>query len=136
MFFLLSVCVLLLVIVFLKKKNLFIRRNGKFTRDYIFVKDIVDGYILLAQKLQALELSGEAFNFSNEEPMSVLDLHEKILGIIGKKHLKPRVLDQARFEIPHQYLCSRKACEILGWKGRYSLEKGLKETIEWYREHV
>jgi CDP-glucose 4,6-dehydratase len=43
------------------------------------------------------------------------------------------VLNQARAEIPNQYLDSSKAARELGWSPRYTLESGLRETIAWYR---
>jgi len=116
-------------------KTLFIRSNGKFTRDYIFVDDIVDGYIFLAERLQALNLIGEAFNFSNEKPLSVMELVKEIFRIA---HSKPnyRILNEAKYEIKDQYLSSKKARKIIGWKPRYSLEKGLEKTIKWYLSNL
>jgi CDP-glucose 4,6-dehydratase len=52
---------------------------------------------------------------------------------MGKSHLEPIILNQATNEIIHQYLCAKKAREILNWYPRYFLEEGLKETIEWYK---
>jgi CDP-glucose 4,6-dehydratase len=118
----------------LQDKTLIIRSDGKYTRDYIYIEDIIDGYLLLAEKSQTLKLSGEAFNFSNEKPISVIKLVETIYRLIGKKP-KYKVLNQAKYEIRDQYLSSQKARKILGWKPRYSLEEGLAKTIEWYRKY-
>jgi CDP-glucose 4,6-dehydratase len=119
----------------LEGETLFIRSNGKFTRDYIYVKDIINGYLLLAQKMQTLKLFGEAFNFSNEKPISVLELVRRIYQLADKKP-KYKILNQAKYEIRNQYLSSQKAKKILGWKPRYTLEEGLKETIAWYRDRL
>ena len=113
-------------------KTLEIRSDGKFTRDYIFVDDVVDAYLLLAEKMEKLNLYGEAFNFSNEKPVSVLELVSKIYSAAGKK-ADYRILNEAKSEIPHQYLSSMKARKILGWKPRYNIKDGLKKTIDWYR---
>lgn len=115
-------------------KTLIIRSDGKFTRDYIYVDDIVNGYILLAEKMQKLKLFGEAFNFSDENPISVLELVEKIYRLAGKKP-DYKILNQAKYEIKHQYLSSLKARRILGWKPRYNLDEGLKTTIGRYKEN-
>ncbi|MDD4953904.1 MAG: GDP-mannose 4,6-dehydratase, partial [Candidatus Omnitrophica bacterium] len=120
----------------IKNKTLFIRSNGKFTRDYIYVKDIVGGYLLLAQNLEKLGLSGQAFNFSDEAPISVLRLVKVIAKIAGKGKANYKILNQAKCEIPHQYLCAKKARKMLGWSSRYSLEEGLKESILWYRQYL
>lgn len=113
-------------------KTLLIRSDGRFTRDYIFVEDIVEGYILLAEKLNNLRLSGEAFNLSDENPLTVIGLVKEIRRLTNKK-LKYRILNQAKYEIKHQYLSSLKARKFLGWKPAYTLEKGLKKTILWYK---
>jgi len=118
----------------LSEKALLIRSDGKFTRDYVFVDDIINGYILLAEKLAPLKLGGEAFNFSSENPISVLELVGKIYRIVGKKP-NYRILGTAKYEIKHQYLSAAKARKILGWKPRYILKEGLKRTIKWYRDY-
>jgi CDP-glucose 4,6-dehydratase len=120
----------------LNNKRPVIRSDGKYIRDYIYIKDAVNAYMLLAQKMWEKNILGEAFNFSYGEPVTVIKLVDMILGIMEKKNLKPKILNQAMNEIRKQYLSSDKAKKILGWKPRYSLEEGLKETIEWYREYL
>ncbi len=114
-------------------KTLFIRSNGKFTRDYVYVSDIVNGYLLLAEKLDRLKLAGEAFNFSDESPITVIGLVKRICKALGAKE-DYRILNQAKYEIPHQYLASRKARKILSWKPKVSFEQGLNMTIIWYKK--
>lgn len=113
-------------------KTLLIRSNGKFSRDYIFVEDIVNGYILLAENLERLKLNGEAFNFSCEKPVTVIDLVREIYQL---NHKKPsyKILNKAKYEIKHQYLSSWKARKIINWQPRYNLREGLKKTVDWYR---
>ncbi len=120
----------------LENKQFVIRSDGKFTRDYIFVRDIVDAYMSLAQNLKKLKLGGEAFNFSCENPISVLNLFNEIVKIAPAYNIKPKILNQAKFEIKHQYLSAVKARKILGWRPRYSLLEGLKETMRWYQDHL
>jgi len=118
----------------IRNKTLIIRSDGKFTRDYVYIEDIVLGYLDLAKKVTKLKFFGEAFNFSNEKPISVLELVKTIYGLMGKKPAY-KVLGVEKYEIRHQYLTSSKAKRILDWKPRYSLKQGLKETIEWYKEY-
>lgn len=118
----------------LENEKLFIRSDGKFTRDYIYVEDIVDGYILLAEKLQKLKLYGEAFNFSNETPISVLGLVKRIY-MFANKEPNYKILNKAKCEIRHQFLSSNKAKEMLGWKPKYTFNEGLKKTIKWYEDY-
>jgi len=119
----------------LNGKTFLIRSDGKFTRDYIFIDDIVNGYIILAEKLNKLDLGGEAFNFSDENPISVLELVKKIYRIAGKEE-NYKIMDIAKYEIPHQYLASGKAKKVLGWKPRFKLEKGLVITTNWYAQFI
>jgi CDP-glucose 4,6-dehydratase len=111
-----------------------IRSDGSFVRDYFYVEDGAAAYMLLAEQLAARpELRGEAFNFSNELQVSVLELVQRILELTGST-LDPDVRNEATNEIRHQYLSAAKARALLGWSPLFTLEQGLKLTIEWYRD--
>ncbi|PRO40298.1 sugar dehydratase [Bacillus sp. LLTC93] len=110
-----------------------IRSDGTFIRDYFYIEDAVKAYLLLAEKMEEKGLAGEAFNFSNEIQLTVLELVDKILKAMGSD-LKPRILNQGTHEIKHQYLSAEKARKLLDWKPDYSIDEGLEKTIEWYRE--
>lgn len=111
-----------------------IRSDGTLIRDYIYILDAVEAYLFLAEKMDKLPIQGEAFNFSNEIQLTVLDMTRKILELMSREDLEPIVLNEAKSEIEHQYLSAEKAGKILGWRAKYSLDEGLKETIDWYRE--
>jgi len=111
-----------------------IRSDGTFIRDYFYVLDAVAGYLLLAERTPEEEIVGEAFNFSNERQIPVLELVEMILKLMNSE-LAPVILDQVEGEIRHQYLSASKARRLLGWEPLYSIEQGIKETIAWYLEH-
>ena len=113
-----------------------IRSDGTFIRDYFYVKDAALAYMHLAEKMEDSKLHGEAFNFSNELQISVLELTSKILKLMDRPELKPVILNQATNEIKHQYLSAQKAKELLGWKPKYNLDDALKETIAWYTEFL
>ncbi len=115
-------------------KTLVIRSDGEFTRDYVFVDDIVEGYILLAQELRKVKFAGEAFNFSNENPIQVKSLVEKIYEVADEDP-DYKILGQARYEIKHQYLLAEKARIMLGWRPQFNLDDALKVTINWYKNH-
>jgi len=116
-------------------KKLLIRSDGLFTRDYVFVEDIVNGYILLAEKMRKLNLAGEAFNFSCENPLTVLELVKMISKSVGKP-VDYEILNQAKYEIKHQYLSSRKARVKLGWKPKFSVLKGLNKALTAYSKRA
>lgn len=112
-----------------------IRSDGLFVRDYFYVEDGAAAYMLLAEKLAAQpELRGEAFNFSLESQVTVLDLVNRITRIMDSS-LQPEVLNQASHEIRRQYLSAEKARRMLGWNHQYSLDEGLRRTIDWYRNY-
>ncbi|WP_265423140.1 GDP-mannose 4,6-dehydratase [Bacillus velezensis] len=109
-----------------------IRSDGTFIRDYFYIEDAVEAYLLLAEKMEELNLAGEAFNFSNEIQLTVLELVEKILKAMDSD-LKPKVLNQGSHEIKHQYLSAEKARKLLNWTPAHTIDKGLEKTIEWYK---
>jgi CDP-glucose 4,6-dehydratase len=111
-----------------------IRSDGKFIRDYFYVRDAVVAYLRLAERLEDEALHGQAFNFGNEMPVSVLELVKKILGLMCKDCLQPVILNQASHEIPNQYLDCTKAMRLLEWQPQFSMEQGLRETIVWYAD--
>ena len=112
-----------------------IRSNGKFKREFFYVKDAVFAYLMLAEKISELNLCGEAFNFGSNSPVEILEVVKKIISISEVKNAIINVLDSAQAEVKDQYLSSKKAKEILGWEPKYNLERGLKETYNWYKEY-
>lgn len=112
-----------------------IRSDGSFIRDYFYIEDAVDAYINLAEKVVELNLGGQAFNFSNEIQLTVLELVNKILKIMGSS-MKPIILNQGSNEIIHQYLSAKKARTVLGWSPNYTIDEGLSKTIEWYKDFL
>lgn len=111
-----------------------IRSDGSYIRDYFYVEDGVGAYLALAEQLAARpELAGEAFNFSNELQVSVLELVKKILRVGGRGEIEPEVIGETKNEIKHQYLDASKARKMLGWRPKFGLEEGIKRSWEWYR---
>jgi CDP-glucose 4,6-dehydratase len=113
-----------------------IRSDGKYVRDYFYVQDAVEAYLLLAERLPEDAFCGQAFNFGTETPLSVLEVVELILRQMGKTALVPRILNEATYEIREQYLDCSKAKRMLGWSSRYPLEAALQETIRWYADYL
>jgi len=120
----------------LRGKRPVIRSDGQYVRDYFYIEDGVLAYTLLAQQLaKNPDLHGEAFNFSNETPVSVLEIVERITRLMDS-NLKPVIMNEASNEIREQYLRSAKARKLLKWKPLVTLDEGLDRTISWYRDFL
>lgn len=112
-----------------------IRSDGSLVRDYFYVEDGVAAYMLLAERLATQPgLGGEAFNFSNELQVTVVELVRRLLGLMGSD-LEPDIRNEANNEIQHQYLSASKAHDTLGWAPLFDLQSGLQKTIAWYADY-
>lgn len=116
----------------LKNEMLEIRSDGKFIRDYVYVKDVADGYVMLMENMD--KAKGEAFNFSTGHNFSVIEMIKKVEKILNKK-CKHKILNIQKNEIPSQSLNFEKAAKVLGWKSQYTFEEGIVETFNWYEEY-
>jgi CDP-glucose 4,6-dehydratase len=113
-----------------------IRSDGSYIRDYFYVEDGAAAYMLLAERLAAnRSLAGEAFNFSNELQITVLQLVDRILKALGSD-LQPDVRNEATHEILNQHLSAAKAREVLQWRPLFDLDNALAITVDWYREFL
>ena len=113
-----------------------IRSDGTLVRDYLYIEDAIRGYLTLAQNLDSADVKGKAFNFGTGKPASVLEVVETVIAISDYPDLKPVIQGEAPNEIQEQYLDSTLAGQVLGWEPAYSLEDGLRQTMEWYREFL
>ena len=113
-----------------------IRSNGKYLRDYIYVEDAVDAYMRMAKSAFEGKAHGEAFNFSREEPIDVLDIYSEICSATIGNYVTPTIMDCAPHEIVDQHLSSKKARETIGWESQYTLSEGLKTTVDWYKKYI
>lgn len=112
-----------------------IRSDGSLVRDYFYVEDGVLAYLSLAEQLaERRELIGEAFNFSNEIQVTVMELVREVLRLANREDLAPDVRNEAQHEIPHQYLDASKARRLLNWHPEFELQDGLRRALAWYTE--
>lgn len=112
-----------------------IRSNGFLVRDYLYVEDAVQAYLLMAMKADQPRVRSQAFNFGPEKPTTVLEIVNSLQQIMNRTDLKPIILNQAVGEIQNQILCSDKAKSVLNWASIYSLNDGLRRTVEWYQTY-
>jgi CDP-glucose 4,6-dehydratase len=120
----------------LRGERFVIRSDGKFVRDFLYVRDAAGAYMCLAENLASNpSLYGEAFNFSLEIQRTVLEIVHEILAMMGRPDLEPVIENTARAEIRAQYMVCGKARRMLGWAPRYGFREGVEETIAWYRAY-
>jgi len=110
-----------------------IRSDGKYVRDYLYVKDVAEGYLMIAKKIESIV--GQAFNFGSKETISVLALI-KIVEKAVKRKLKYKILNNAQNEIPYQSLDYSKIKKKIGWEPKKSLKKTSKSILAWYKKVI
>lgn len=102
-------------------------------RDYFYVEDAAAAYLLLAERLHANpSLRGQAFNFGYQTPVSATDIVDRILRMMGSR-LTPEIGKDAPTESVEQVLDSANAREVLNWRPTFTLDQGLRRTIDWYK---
>ena len=111
-----------------------LRSDGTFLRDYLHVDDVVDAYLHLADFADRAEYRGQGFNFSDETPLTVMEIYEACCAAAGRPGTEPMILDGTVGEIHDQYLDSTRAREELGWGVSVGLESGLERTYAWYAD--
>ena len=114
----------------IQKHKLLIRSDGTYVRDYIYVNDVISGYLLLLRKIN--QIKGEAFNFSSKDTLFVTEViktAEKILKI----DIPYKILNTAKNEIPYQHLDDKKIRK-LGWKHQYSINTTLPGILASYKD--
>ena len=113
-----------------------IRSDGTMVRDYLYVVDGALAYLRLVEAMaDDPAIVGEAFNFSTETPLTVLELVAALQAAAGTD-LEPDIRATATHEIDSQFLSAAKARKVLGWEPTFSVEQALAETVAWYRSHL
>ena len=112
-----------------KNEEFKVRSDGTFIRDYIYIKDVVSGYMTILNNIE--DIKGEAYNFSSLDNLSVLEVIKKVNSLIDKK-LIYKIVNNSKNEIPYQHLDDSKV-RRLGWKPNYDLTSTFKSIMKWYR---
>jgi NAD dependent epimerase/dehydratase len=105
-------------------------------RDFTFVEDTVEGFLRMGFSEGVV---GKTINLGSNECLSIGDLAQKILSLIGtdlpilcdKERLRP-----SQSEVMRLHANTDKAHKLLGWQPRITLDEGLKKTIDWIKEHI
>jgi CDP-glucose 4,6-dehydratase len=113
-----------------------IRSDGTPTRDYLHVEDGARAYLRVAEAMaDDVSIVGEAFNFSTETPLTVLELFQLLIKS-AEVDVEPDVQATATNEIDHQFLSADKARRLLAWAPRWTTSEALGRTVAWYREFL
>lgn len=111
----------------LKSEQPMINGNGTQTRDYVYVKDAAKAFMLAQEK----KVSGE-FNIGTGIETNVNEIFEKIAAATGK-NIAPLYCPAKPGEQKRSCLNWQKAKKYLGWSPEYNLDKGIAETVKWFR---
>lgn len=106
--------------------------GGKAIRDYLFIDDAIEAYLLLVKVNINKVGTNRIFNFGSGNMISVEELIKKIIQISGKSSKIKKIGDERIGEIKSQYVSWEKASSLLGWKPKISLEDGLRKALVWY----
>jgi len=107
-----------------------IHGDGKQTRDFVYVEDVVNANMLALTKREA---KCQVFNIATGEATTINQLVENLREITNKKHLKPVHKAPRTGDIRHSYASVEKARKILGYKPKFSLKEGVTKLVEWYK---
>lgn len=110
--------------------------NGEIFREYLYIDDAVNAYVKLATVNFEKLGNNRIFNFGSDNRVSVRKLIEKIIFLSQKKLNIIKISEKRTEEIVSQYVSSKKAQKILGWKPKVDLDSGLKKTIAWYTKFL
>ncbi len=106
------------------------------TRDYTYVKDVVEGFIKVAESSKSV---GEEINIGSNFEISIRNLANKIISLTGEN--AEIIADPVRVrpqdsEVERLWCDNTKAEKLLGWSPTISLEEGLKNTMEWISDNI
>lgn len=111
-----------------------IRGHGSDVREYLYVEDAVEGYLRMAEALdRSPSLAGEAFNLSTESCITVREMAEQVLRVMGRGDLRPVIHASSSSVAAYQSLSAQKARALLTWSPKFDLQQGLSHTVAWYR---
>lgn len=122
-----------IIIQLLSSYNIIKLGNLEPTRDFIYVKDVVHGFIEVATSKRTI---GEEINIATQKEISIGDLAQKLINLINpevKIEQEEERIRPAKSEVERLLGSNKKIKELTNWKQRYSLEDGLKETIDWFK---
>lgn len=113
-------------------RSLEIYGDGNQTRDFVYIDDLIDAILCAAET----DIAGEVFQIATQQETSVNELVAELISTLKKvcptmsvtvNHTKPR-----KGDVRKNYFDTTKARKQIGWSSRWSLARGLKETLVWF----
>jgi CDP-glucose 4,6-dehydratase len=116
----------------IENKELVLRSDGTFVRDYVYVGDVVDAYEFILGNFK--NMSGEAYNIASQTSATVIELITKVEHVLNTK-IRYTINNSQKNEIPYQHLDWSKIAKV-GWKPKFTLDMGVLETFGWYKKSL
>jgi len=119
------------------------RGDGSMMRDFLYIKDVVELYISIAEFLanNTKKISGQIFNAGSNSPKTVKEILECIFTIIGDMDEYNNVLQKMKNkktvgEIDCQFMDYEKVQDYFGWTPQHSFHDGISKTVDWYKRYL
>ena len=112
----------------IRNEDLIIFGDGKNSRDFTYIKDVILANLLAAH----YDAAGEILNIGAGSPINLTDLAKLMLKILEKEHLKIIYSDPRPGDIIHSYADISKAMDLIHFKPEYDQERGLADYFKWY----
>lgn len=122
-----------LTILKLLKKEIFVLNNPLDVRDYIYMDDVIDAYLLCIRKSH--KLNGEIFNIGSGKQIYVKDVIKLLAAKMGSDLTIQNNISSKENELIVWQADIKKAKRILGWQPKKKLDQGLEETISWFKKN-
>ncbi len=123
-----------IIISAINEQDIPIYGNGKNIRDWLFVEDHTDALITILKKGKV----GEVYNIGDNNELSNLEIVKKICKLLDQKinckypHFELVKFVKDRKGHDFRYAIDSKKLKKLGWKPKFSFDKNLKKTVDWY----
>jgi len=121
---------------FIKNERPILRSDGSFIREWVYVEDVVNAYLLLAEAVLNKSNNFKKYNFSTGNIFKVKEVYEKLSMLFNGSYINPVYEISSHNEIPDQYLDSSRFINEFKYKSRWSFDESLNKTIDWYKDYL
>lgn len=108
--------------------------DGSTSRDYTYVKDIIDGIVKSLKYVEENKNVYEILNLGESEPITLNEMIKTIEDVVGKKAIIERLPMQPG-DVDRTYADISKAKQLISYNPQTSFKEGIKNFVEWYKEN-